>query len=68
MEENSSNYVPIGIPGLDEILNGGLTAGKMYLLVGNPGAGKTTFSLQFIAEGIRKKERCLYITVGGGGE
>ena len=66
MEETFSNHMTTGIPGLDEILDGGLTAGKMYLLLGHPGAGKTTLSMQFIAEGIRKKERCLYITVGGG--
>jgi circadian clock protein KaiC len=64
----SADLLPTGIPGLDDILRGGLTAGKMYLLSGTPGTGKTTFSLQFIAEGIRRGERCLYVAVGGGGE
>jgi circadian clock protein KaiC len=69
MEETPSvDLLPTGMPGLDDILRGGLTAGKMYLLSGTPGTGKTTFSLQFIAEGIRRGERCLYIAVGVGGE
>lgn len=67
-EKTSSGLVPTGVSGLDDILRGGLTAGKMYLLAGNPGTGKTTFSLQFIAEGIRRGEHCLYLAVGGGGE
>lgn len=64
MEEHRvSELVATGIPGLDDILNGGLTAGKMYLLAGGPGTGKTTFALQFIGEGIRRRERCLYVTI-----
>jgi circadian clock protein KaiC len=52
-----------GIPGLDEILNGGLIAERMYLLDGNPGAGKTTVALQFLLEGVRSGEKCLYVTL-----
>lgn len=65
-KDRSSELVTTGIPGLDEVIPGGLTPGRMYLLAGGAGSGKTTFSLQFIAEGIRKRERCLYIAVGGG--
>lgn len=65
MDENSSvELVPTGIQGLDDILRGGLTAGKVHLFSGSPGTGKSTFSLHFIAEGIRRGERCLYIAVG----
>jgi len=67
MKKKHSEILPTGIPGLDDILQGGLTPGKMYLIAGSPGTGKTTFSLQFIAEGIRMGERCLYVAVGGGG-
>lgn len=67
MKKKHSELLPTGIPGLDDILLGGLPPGKMYLLSGTPGTGKTTFSLQFIAEGIKRSERCLYIAVGGGG-
>lgn len=52
-----------GIPGLDDILQGGLIAGKLYLLDGNPGAGKTTLALQYLMEGVRVGERCLYVTL-----
>jgi circadian clock protein KaiC len=69
MEENKDlNIVPTGIFGLDQALRGGLRTGKMYLLSGAPGTGKSTFSLQFIAEGIKRSERCLYIAVTGGVE
>src|SRR3982074_3260819 len=44
--------VQLGCPGLDNILGGGLPAGRLYLLEGDPGAGKTTLSLQFVAEGV----------------
>lgn len=54
---------PSGIPGLDEVLNGGLIAERMYLVDGNPGAGKTTLALQFLLEGARAGERCLYVTL-----
>ena len=52
-----------GIPGLDEILSGGLICERMYLLDGNPGAGKTTLAMQFLIEGARTGEGCLYVTL-----
>ncbi|MDP9008074.1 MAG: AAA family ATPase [Pseudomonadota bacterium] len=52
-----------GIPGLDEILHGGLIPSRLYLVDGNPGAGKTTLALQFLQEGVRAGERCLYVTL-----
>ncbi|HEX3359335.1 MAG TPA: ATPase domain-containing protein [Tepidisphaeraceae bacterium] len=52
-----------GIPGLDDILNGGFVPHRLYLVDGDPGAGKTTLSLQFLIEGIRQGEKCLYITL-----
>ena len=52
-----------GVEGLDEILGGGFISNRLYLLDGNPGAGKTTFSLQFLLEGVKLGERCLYITL-----
>ncbi len=50
-----------GVPGLDEILNGGLPAGGNYLLLGQPGTGKTTVCLQFLIEGALHGEKCLYL-------
>src|SRR3954462_10987631 len=52
-----------GIEGLDDILGGGLPAGRVYLLEGEPGTGKTTVALQFVADGLRKKEKVLYVTL-----
>jgi circadian clock protein KaiC len=52
-----------GISGLDEILCGGLIPQRLYLVDGNPGAGKTTLALQFLLEGVRAGEKCLYVTL-----
>jgi circadian clock protein KaiC len=52
-----------GIPGLDEILPGGLPANRLYLIEGMPGTGKTTLALQFLLEGRRLGERGLYVTL-----
>lgn len=53
----------IGVPGLDEVLFGGLNPNRIYLLEGDPGTGKTTLALQFMLEGIRAGEKCLYVTL-----
>jgi circadian clock protein KaiC len=55
--------VSTGVPGLDDILGGGLTPDRLYLLEGAPGTGKTTLSLQFLLEGARRGERGLYVTL-----
>jgi circadian clock protein KaiC len=52
-----------GITGLDSILGGGFPKDHVYLLQGDPGAGKTTLSLQFLLEGARLGENGLYITL-----
>ncbi len=52
-----------GIPGLDEILNGGLVPNRIFLVEGRPGAGKTTLSLQFLLAGASAGEKCMYITL-----
>lgn len=46
------NRVPTGIPGLDELLGGGLIPGRVVLVIGGPGTGKTILSTQFIVNGI----------------
>jgi circadian clock protein KaiC len=52
-----------GVTGLDDVLCGGLPAGRLYLLQGAPGVGKTTLALQFLLEGARHGEQVLYITL-----
>jgi circadian clock protein KaiC len=56
--------VHTGIAGLDDVLAGGLTRARIYLIEGSPGTGKTTLALQFLLEGQRKGERGMYITLG----
>lgn len=52
-----------GIKGLDGILGGGLPRNHVYLVDGEPGAGKTTLGLQFLREGVAKGEKGLYVTL-----
>lgn len=52
-----------GIEGLDAILQGGLPSYRIYLVEGTPGAGKTTLAMQFLLEGVREKQRSMYITL-----
>src|SRR5688572_24276388 len=52
-----------GVEGLDDVLVGGLRRGRVYLLEGSPGTGKTTIAAQFLLEGARQGEPGLYITL-----
>jgi circadian clock protein KaiC len=45
---------PTGIPGLDEIVNGGLPKGRTTLVCGGPGCGKTLLAMEFLIHGIQK--------------
>jgi circadian clock protein KaiC len=55
--------IPTGISGLDDILNGGLPQGHLYLVEGDPGTGKTTLALQFLLAGIKQGESVIYVTL-----
>lgn len=52
-----------GIAGLDQLLLGGFTAKRMYLLEGLPGTGKTTIAMQFLVEGRSRGEIGLYVAL-----
>lgn len=52
-----------GVPGLDGILNSGFPRNGLYLVEGDPGVGKTTLAMQFLLEGARGGEKCLYVTL-----
>ena len=58
-----ASRISTGITGLDEILGGGLTPDRIYLVEGTPGAGKTTLALQFLLDGVRHGEPALYVTL-----
>jgi len=51
-----------GINGFDVMTNGGFESQSINLVAGGSGSGKTIFALQFLLEGLRRKERVLYIT------
>ncbi len=59
----TTDLAATGIPGLDDILRGGLPRRRIYLLQGSPGTGKTTLGLQFLLEGKRRGETGLYVTL-----
>jgi circadian clock protein KaiC len=52
-----------GVEGLDDVLSGGLSQGNVFLLEGEPGAGKTTVAIQFLMEGAKHGETGLYIAL-----
>jgi circadian clock protein KaiC len=61
--DSASARMATGIEGLDNILEGGLPANRIYLVEGDPGTGKTTLALQFLREGVRLGEAGLYVTL-----
>ncbi|MHB8584562.1 MAG: RAD55 family ATPase [Thermoplasmatota archaeon] len=52
-----------GTPGLDDLLGGGIPRGHVLCIMGSFGTGKTTLAIQFLAEGIRKGERVVFVTL-----
>lgn len=52
-----------GIPGLDQMLGGGLRSGKTTVVTGSSGTGKKTIGIQFLNEGFKKSENGLFITL-----
>jgi KaiC/GvpD/RAD55 family RecA-like ATPase len=55
--------VSSGVAGLDPLIGGGLPSGRLYVLSGPPGSGKTTISTQFLVDGARQGENCLFVSM-----
>lgn len=55
-----------GVPGLDALLKDGLLRRSVTIVSGSAGIGKTTFGMQFLLEGARRKEKGLYVTLEEG--
>ena len=54
--------ISTGIPSFDGLIEGGIPEGFIAIVTGPPGTGKTTFSLQFLMEGVRNNERCIFFS------
>src|ERR1019366_6029005 len=68
MNEHSKvkiNQLPTGVPGLDEILGGGLPEFSFNIIAGSPGCGKTTLAHQFVFANATPERPALYLTVLG---
>lgn len=50
------------IPGFDALVKGGLKAYSTNIIIGASGTGKSIFSTQFLVEGMKRGEHCLYVT------
>jgi len=55
--------VSTGVPGIDEMLRGGLIPGRPYVVSGTTGSGKTTLAIQFLHQGVRHGERALLVAI-----
>ena len=62
-DEVGQPLVATGMPGLDDVLGGGFTPNRVYLIEGSPGSGKTTLALRWLLEGERLGDKGIYITL-----
>ncbi len=62
-EVTTRRRVPTGIPGLDNLLEGGFLEKTTVVLIGSSGTGKTTFAAQFIMHGLENGEQALYVSL-----
>ncbi|MFP4116385.1 MAG: RAD55 family ATPase [Candidatus Aenigmatarchaeota archaeon] len=54
--------IKTGIPGLDDLLKGGIPKNNTVLVSGESGAGKTTFCSQFLWKGLQEGQNCMFIS------
>lgn len=62
-DASSPDRVPIGVPGLDQLLHGGLIRERSYLVRGGPGTGKTILGLHYLTTGTSRGETSLFINL-----
>lgn len=63
-DKNDFDRVKTGVPGLDELMEGGIPKSFVVLVAGSSGTGKTTMLMRFLSTGAAKGEKCLYIGLG----
>ncbi|WP_017317129.1 circadian clock protein KaiC [Mastigocladopsis repens] len=61
-EQDSVEKLVTGIPGFDVLSEGGLPVGRVTLVVGTAGVGKSVFASQYLAEGIKRGENGVFVT------
>ena len=61
--ERRATLISSGVNGLDDVLRGGLMPNRAYLVEGTPGSGKTTLATQFLLDGIKRGEPCMFVTL-----
>ncbi len=59
---NIIKRVKTGVPGFDELVEGGIPEGFVVVVTGTPGTGKTIFSMQFLMEGLNNNEKCIFFS------
>jgi circadian clock protein KaiC len=62
--QNEPARVSIGVPGLDDILRGGLIPRRSYMVRGGAGSGKTILGMHFLSWAAQQGNPCLLITFG----
>jgi len=62
-DQLGSDRVSTGVPGLDEMLGGGLIPGRPYVVSGTTGSGKTILAVQFLHQGVKQGERALLVAI-----
>lgn len=63
VEEDDLERIEVGIPGLDDMIEGGVPRSSMILTMGGPGTGKTTFAMQYLHRALDDGGRGVYFTL-----